>query len=448
MSNPINHSENWMGGSNEPLTGFSWKSGATRDTTGIILWSDVFLATNEIGEKLAIVLMDTQGLFDNKTTPADNCRIFALGTLISSAQIFNLNGVIEEHQLQYLQLATDFAKLAAHDNQQPFEIRPFQKLLFLIRDWSYPDDNPYGFKGGKSYLKKSLKIEKNQHESLKSVRKYIFSSFEDMSCCLLPSPGKFVTRANYDGSWSNMDEEFKDELKILIESLLHPKNLVIKKINNHEYSAVDLKNFIEGYLREFQSNEMIGAESLYELTITKQLKNLIQKGLQTYKEKMVNAECPEIADPNEGFNKIHKDCKLIAIDQFKNTKKMGSNNHHLKYQKELEMKIEQTFSEWKDDKTQNHEKLAAEIKKVQEVQAENYRLEQEQRKAYQENEETIREILKNKKNLTDQQVSKYEEIVTIHNSTKEIEIIKKMPWWIKGLVIVANLLLPLQLRVR
>ena len=49
MSNPINDKANWMGGSDKPLTGFSWKSGGARDTTEIILWSDVFLATNEFG---------------------------------------------------------------------------------------------------------------------------------------------------------------------------------------------------------------------------------------------------------------------------------------------------------------------------------------------------------------------------------------------------------------
>lgn len=55
-------------------------------------------------EKLAIILMDTQGLFDTKTSPTDNSRIFALGTLISSVQIFNLNNLIQENQLEYLQV--------------------------------------------------------------------------------------------------------------------------------------------------------------------------------------------------------------------------------------------------------------------------------------------------------------------------------------------------------
>jgi atlastin len=122
-----------MGGQDEPLFGFSSRSGIKRDTTGIIFWNDVFLYNNEkTGEKLAIIVMDTQGLFDNDTTPLDNSRIFALSSLISSIQIFNLTGVIQEDQLQYLQFATEYAKFATEDSVSG---KAFQKLVFLIRDW-------------------------------------------------------------------------------------------------------------------------------------------------------------------------------------------------------------------------------------------------------------------------------------------------------------------------
>ena len=100
-NNPLKDSADWMGGENEPLKGFSWRSGSNRDTTGIIMWSDVFLHTVPTsGEKIAIVVIDTQGLFDNETSPAENARILSLGSLISSIQIFNLMNVIQEDQLQ------------------------------------------------------------------------------------------------------------------------------------------------------------------------------------------------------------------------------------------------------------------------------------------------------------------------------------------------------------
>jgi len=135
QKNPISNPDDWIGDEDEPLSGFSWRSGSIRDTTGIVIWSDVFLHTVErTGEKIAIIVLDTQGLFDNQSSPMDNSKIFALETLISSIQVLNISGVVQEDQLQYLQFATDFAKYAA-SSSQGMNTKCFQNLMFLIRDW-------------------------------------------------------------------------------------------------------------------------------------------------------------------------------------------------------------------------------------------------------------------------------------------------------------------------
>jgi len=123
-----------MGDKDEPLVGFSWRDGLYRDTTGIVVWDDVFLHTNENGEKIAIIVIDTHGLFDNETLPLNNSRIFALGTLLSSIQVFNISSVIQEDQLQYLQYAIEFAKYSFSSQNEENE-EYFQRLMFLLRDW-------------------------------------------------------------------------------------------------------------------------------------------------------------------------------------------------------------------------------------------------------------------------------------------------------------------------
>lgn len=61
--NAVLETKNWMGSEDEPLKGFSWKSGTKRDTTGIVIWSDAFLHTvATTGEKISIFIMDTQGM--------------------------------------------------------------------------------------------------------------------------------------------------------------------------------------------------------------------------------------------------------------------------------------------------------------------------------------------------------------------------------------------------
>lgn len=124
-----------MGDEDEPLKGFSWRSGSDRDTTGIVIWNDVFLYTDQnTDEKIAIIVIDTQGLFDNQGSPMENSKIFAIGTLISSIQIMNLSGVIQADQLQYLQFATAFAKFSDSNNSGS-KTTCFQNLVFVIRDW-------------------------------------------------------------------------------------------------------------------------------------------------------------------------------------------------------------------------------------------------------------------------------------------------------------------------
>jgi atlastin len=38
-----NCKEDWIGTDDEPLTGFHWKGGSERDTTGILMWSEPFI---------------------------------------------------------------------------------------------------------------------------------------------------------------------------------------------------------------------------------------------------------------------------------------------------------------------------------------------------------------------------------------------------------------------
>lgn len=100
----ITEKDAWLGAEDEPLKGFSWKSSTKRETTGIIFWSDVFLYDPPHGDKIAIYLMDTQGLFDHSSSPTDNIRIFSLSALISSVQLMNIFSMIEESHLEYLQV--------------------------------------------------------------------------------------------------------------------------------------------------------------------------------------------------------------------------------------------------------------------------------------------------------------------------------------------------------
>jgi len=51
-----------------------------------------------------VLLMDTQGAFDSMSTIKDCATVFALSTLLSSVQIYNIMSNLQEDDLQHLQV--------------------------------------------------------------------------------------------------------------------------------------------------------------------------------------------------------------------------------------------------------------------------------------------------------------------------------------------------------
>jgi len=70
----------------------------------MLIWPKLYQHTLFNGDKISIILIDTQGTFDNKSTLQDCVTIFALSTMISSVQIYNIFHNIQEDDLQHLQV--------------------------------------------------------------------------------------------------------------------------------------------------------------------------------------------------------------------------------------------------------------------------------------------------------------------------------------------------------
>ena len=84
------------GGESKDISNFAWRGGQERQTTGIWMWSEPFFRTPRgSSEQLAVLLMDTQGMFDNETSMALTAQIFGLSTFVSSFQVIVLKKSIK-----------------------------------------------------------------------------------------------------------------------------------------------------------------------------------------------------------------------------------------------------------------------------------------------------------------------------------------------------------------
>eukprot|EP01041_Mallomonas_annulata_P010603 gene10603-22138_t len=120
---------------------FKWRGGVERQTTGVWMWSEPFIRKMPNQDKdIAVLLMDTQGMFDNETTMTLTAQIFGLSTLVSSYQIYNVDKRIQEDNLQHLALFSEYGRMALDDKveqmQEPESVSASaEKLDFLVRDW-------------------------------------------------------------------------------------------------------------------------------------------------------------------------------------------------------------------------------------------------------------------------------------------------------------------------
>ncbi|XP_067389133.1 atlastin-2 isoform X1 [Emydura macquarii macquarii] len=332
----------WIGGNNEPLTGFTWRGGCERETTGIQIWSEVFVIDKSDGTKVAVLLMDTQGAFDSQSTIKDCATVFALSTMTSSVQVYNLSQNIQEDDLQHLQLFTEYGRLAMEEIYQ----KPFQTLMLLIRDWSYPYEHSYGLEGGKHFLEKRLQVKQNQHEELQNVRKHIHSCFSNLGCFLLPHPGlKVATNPNFDGRLNDIDDDFKRELRNLVPLLLAPENLVEKEIGGSKVTCRDLVEYFKAYIKIYQGEALPHPKSMLQATAEANNLAAVAGAKDSYNksmEQVCGGDKPYIA-PSD-LERKHQDLKESAVKQFRSVKKMGGEEFCRRYQDQLEAEIDEIYA--------------------------------------------------------------------------------------------------------
>ncbi|CAI5798094.1 atlastin-3 isoform X1 [Podarcis lilfordi] len=326
-------STNWLGDKDEPLTGFSWRGGSDPDTTGIQIWSEVFIVEKPSGKKVAVVLMDTQGAFDSQSTVKDCATIFALSTMTSSVQIYNLSQNIQEDDLQQLQLFTEYGRLAMDESF----LKPFQTLMFLVRDWSFPYEYHYGLEGGMRFLDKRLQVKSHQHEEIQHVRKHIHSCFTNVNCFLLPHPGlKVATSPNFDGRLKDIADEFKEQLQTLIPFVLDPSQLLEKEINGSKVTCRGLLEYFRAYIKIYQGEDLPHPKSM--LLATAEANNLAAVAsakdmYYTNMEKLCGGDKPYVAP--DLLEEKHRVQSAMALKHFQTIKKMGGKEFSQRYEEEL-----------------------------------------------------------------------------------------------------------------
>ncbi|KAF6199336.1 hypothetical protein GE061_007362 [Apolygus lucorum] len=343
-TDPAAPSMAWMGKADEPLEGFSWKYGSKRHTLGIWVWSEVFITTIKDKEKVGIILLDTQGSFDTESSFKNTATIFSLSTMMSSCQCYNVSKNIQENDIHNLQFFTEYGKLILGEGVGK---SPFQKLVFVVRDWQFPFEASYGETGGRKILEERLKIKPGLPEEHEMVRKTIRSCFSDISCFLLPYPGDAILNPKYNGNVGGLAQDFQLHLGQLVPWVLGPKSLVVKEIGGIRLKGRDLYGFFSLYVKELGSDKMPDPHSLWVTTAMAQNLAALSEAKDLYislmMERLYDDGHKQTYLKPEELESAHQKSKETAIDSFDKVKRMGGEAYTVKYKKILQEEIEKCY---------------------------------------------------------------------------------------------------------
>ncbi|XP_064468146.1 uncharacterized protein LOC135378912 isoform X2 [Ornithodoros turicata] len=315
----------WMDKDDIPLTGFSWKYGSKRHTTGIHLWGKVFKIKTPKHGLVAVVLMDTEGAFDNTSTLEGNVTIFSVSMLLSSVQVYNLTKQITQSDLEHLKLFAEYASMARSKEGQGNEV--FQKLLFLIRDWKYPGEKPFGLEGGQELLDPWLERNHTLPREVYELRENIISSFAEVRCFLLPRPGDAIEKSSFDGKLHDLSTDFKFHIKDLVPFLLSPETVVPKKINGRIVTCKELVCMFQAYFSVFNHKELPQPLSIFNATAFIHNKRIMDKIVGKYDtgmEAIVHSHSD--TDIQMEHDRLTRECLSV----FQNEQKMGKHDAELR----------------------------------------------------------------------------------------------------------------------
>lgn len=111
-------------------------------TKGLWCWGTPIKGESSDGEKLNILVIDTEGIGALDEDQTHDTRIFTLAILASSCFIYNSTGSIDENAIQNLSLVVNLSKhiqlsTENKDEEDPDKIANyFPKFFWVVRDFS------------------------------------------------------------------------------------------------------------------------------------------------------------------------------------------------------------------------------------------------------------------------------------------------------------------------
>ncbi|XP_020233815.1 guanylate-binding protein 4 isoform X1 [Cajanus cajan] len=282
--------------------------GHMRDTKtkGIWVWgTPIDLDIN--GVRTSVFYLDTEGFESVGKSNVYDDRIFALATVMSSVLIYNLPETIREADISRLSFAVELAEeFYGRVKGQDVAFEPAKLLWLIQRD----------FLQGKTVqemvdeaLRRVPNIDGNKNiDVVNQIRDSLAVMGDNSTAFSLPQPHLQRTKLcdMKDGELDQLYIKRRDQLKELVASIISPKIVQGKTLNGKEFVS-----FLEQILEALNKGEIPSTGSLVEVFN----KNILEKCLKLYNEKMAKLVLPLPEESLQGAHDKSRDEVMQVFDQ-------------------------------------------------------------------------------------------------------------------------------------
>lgn len=249
------------------MSGFEW---GKQRTEGISVWPKIFKRTLN-GIKMAIILIDTQGLFSinrqqTRGSLNQDARIYAFSAMASSVLCYNVLLNLDQRDIMILDLFSGYISFA-ENNPLEKSNKLFQNFIIIERD-KRRDNYRFGYQA--NAMNELLGILPNDTIEKAEESKRIYNNYyEKIDLFYMPSPGNDVTsNAYYDGNLTEVNSSFIEIVQTLTKSLFETNNLVVKNVAGQALKAKDFVSYLKSIEKILNSKQLPNLKTYFQVSFT------------------------------------------------------------------------------------------------------------------------------------------------------------------------------------
>lgn len=319
---------------------FKSRRGADIQTLGVWMFDHIFVHNGN-----AIILMDTQGIFDQELNQAMTVALITLSTIVSSYQIYNLDKRIQEDHLCNMAYFSAYSSLISNTSNTKIG----QTLCLLVRDWQN-FENGYDLERcdteADMYKKSLLDDLSIIDETKRETRKKIYNTYDDVVVRLCPHPGHLVTEGKFSGMLSDIRDDFKIHVDHIITRILN--DLRPKRIGSNQILLCrEFPNYVKEYVTLYDNVKASLPEAMTILETTEKIcqENAKTKTIHHYRERMMS-RIRETRMTRDDISAWHKSCLRDAQRYFNKLYVMGRDEDIVQIRKDILLLIENEYQQF------------------------------------------------------------------------------------------------------